>query len=119
MATLATRKTLALPFHALSIVAMLGCDWFIYIGNMLTHLDAVTAWVVTGSVTAGLLTLFAEREVRRASWLASGARGAVAALLVAAPLPLLGTALAAVATLWTLVSLLLRRPTDAARGAAA
>jgi hypothetical protein len=119
MAKLATRKPLALPFHALSLVAMLGCDWLIYTGNMLTHLEAVTAWVVTGSVTAGILTLFAEREVRRASWLASSARGAVAALLVAAPLPLLGTALAAGALLWAMVGLLVRRPDEAARGATA
>jgi hypothetical protein len=97
MAKLATRKPLALPFHALSLVAMLGCDWLIYTGNMLTHLEAVTAWVVTGSVT----------------------RGAVAALLVAAPLPLLGTALAAGALLWAMVGLLVRRPDEAARGATA
>jgi hypothetical protein len=98
--------------HLLSIVAVLGCDWFIYMGNMLTHLDAVTAWVVTGSLAAGIVTLLAEREVGGASWLASSVRAGLAAVLVAAPLPLLGTVVAAAATLWALISMLLYRPSS-------
>jgi uncharacterized membrane protein len=112
-------RSMAFPFHALSIVAMLGCDWFIYIGNMLTHMDAVTAWVVTGSLSACLLTALAERDVARASWTATTLRALGAGVLVAAPLPLLGTLLAAVAALWALGSLRLRgaapRPGDNAR----
>jgi hypothetical protein len=108
MSNPSARKTIAFPFHALSVVAMLGCDWFIYLGNMATHMEAVTAWVLTGSVAAGILTVLAEREIGGASRLASALRAAAAGLLVAAPLPLLGTLLAAVAMLWALGSLLFR-----------
>ncbi len=70
---------------------------------MLTQLQALTALAVVGSLLAGVCCAEIERRAG-ASLLEAFCKAALSALLVALPLPVLGTVLAGVALVWRLGS---------------
>ena len=92
------------PYRAASCASMIVLDWAVYAGTMTAHTAWHTAWL-SWTVVGGLATLIlvAAFEAR-----ASGAprhpfvRALIAALAVAAPLPVLGSALGVVCLLWGL-----------------
>jgi hypothetical protein len=80
---------------------MIACfDWLLYATTMLTQ--PVPLMVVVCSMIAGVVTGVFELRANGVSFSVAFAIGAYTALLVALPLPVLGSALIALALLWRL-----------------
>ena len=90
------------PYLPASCITMIVLDWIVYGGTMTMHASWHTAWLgstIVGSVaTLLLVALFESRApgARRHSFL----RATVAALAVAAPLPVLGSVLGVACLMW-------------------
>ncbi|MDB4990749.1 MAG: hypothetical protein JWN04_5927 [Myxococcaceae bacterium] len=90
------------PYRAASCVAIIVLDWTVYFGTMTMHASWDTAWLAS-TIAGGLATLLL------VAWFESRApggprhafvRATVAALAVAAPLPVLGSALGVACLFW-------------------
>jgi hypothetical protein len=87
------------PFQNASALVMLLADWVVYAITMLSHFDGWGASTLVASVAT--LVLVASIESRApAESRRSLMRAIIAALLVAAPLPVLGTLAAIVSLVW-------------------
>jgi len=89
------------PYTLTSSLAVLLLDWAVYAITMVTYADALWPAITLGSAIAlACVTLFEYRgddSLTRAL-----TKGSAAAAAVAVPLPLLGSALAAVCFAWGL-----------------
>jgi uncharacterized membrane protein YraQ (UPF0718 family) len=93
----ATRELSSFPLRPWSVLAAFAFDWLLFTVNLLTELHALAGVILVGSLICGLTVGLIERLVARASWPASLVRAALVTVLVASPLPVLGTALATLA----------------------
>lgn len=86
------------PFQNASALVMLCADWVVYAITMLSHMDS---WAVTTLVVSiATLVLVSAFESHAADARHSLIRAILAALLVASPLPVLGTFVALVSLTW-------------------
>ncbi len=97
------------PFCGWSVVLLVLSDWLLFAVNLLTDLRVLPLVVVTGGLAAGLSVAVLESLTAHAPLRNAAIKGLAGAVLVAAPLPMLGTLLAAFALAWTLVAALSRR----------
>ena len=109
----AETKSARFPLHTYSVLAILACDWLVYAANMLTALDALTTVVVVGSLAAGVLCGGLERHIAGATLPSAFGTASFVALLIALPLPILGTLLSALAGLWWLSTAIIGLRTQA------
>lgn len=89
------------PLKIGSSVAILGLDWLVFAGT----LGSVENWLpgtVLGAVAAAACVAVIERRSR--SLLPTTLRSLFAGAVVAAPLPVLGSLVAAVSFVWSLVA---------------
>ena len=93
------------PIHYATAIALICADWFVYALNTATYIQEF--WLVDagGAVLAWILAAISETYLRNASLQTALTKGLVVGLLVFVPLPLLGTAVGAVALLWHLIGL--------------
>ena len=83
-------------FHAASGAAILGIDWLLFSGNVVSGGMATFPTMVLGLVLGGVSTALIQRFVARDSTLKSLSKGLVAGLVVGAPTPVAGTVLGGV-----------------------
>jgi hypothetical protein len=111
------RKLPQFPLGAWSVVIAFTSDWLLFAVNILSDLHALPAVLVIGSVAAGVFSAGAELFHENVGKSKAMMRGLAVAVLVAAPLPLLGTFLAVFALSWNLtVSFLRTRNKEASMG---
>jgi hypothetical protein len=82
------------------VLLLLICDWLLFVTNLLSDLRELPTILVSGSLVAGALVAVLESLVVHAPPRSAVLKGFAAAVLVAAPLPLLGTLLAFLAAVW-------------------
>jgi hypothetical protein len=97
------------PFCAWSVALLLFSDWLLFVVNLLTDLHALPLVVVAGGLAAGISVAVLELLNAGAPMRNAALKGLAGAVLVAAPLPMLGTLLAAFALVWTLAGAVTRR----------
>ena len=97
------------PFCAWSVALILLSDWLLFAVNVLTDLSVLPMVVVSGGLAAGLSVALLEALTGDASLRNAALKGLAAAVLVAAPLPMLGTLLATFGLIWATVVALTRR----------
>jgi hypothetical protein len=88
------------PLVPASAAAILGTDWFVHSLSDFYKLELLNRPLVWGAVFCGIVVFLVENVARPASSASALAKGAIAAGVVAAPGPLLGTALALFALVW-------------------
>jgi hypothetical protein len=115
-----TEKPVCFPLHAWSVVIAFFADWLLFATNLSTDLHMMPLSVVVAALFAGVATALIERWLSAASWPAATVKALMLAILVAAPLPLLGTVLGVAGALWAITVALSRptptRHTESARG---
>ncbi len=83
-------------YHAASGASILGIDWILFSGNILSGGMATFPTMVLGLVLGGLSTALIQRFVAKDSTLKSLSKAFVAGLVVGAPTPVAGTVLGGV-----------------------
>jgi len=92
------------PLSAGSALSLIVVDWFIYASTMLEGLPGLSLGTLLGAVAAGWATLRFEGRAGQASTSMQWAKAAASAVLVAMPLPLLGSVVGLVALVWRVMS---------------
>lgn len=87
------------PLHAASALLIALTDWLAFGLNIATTMHAYWLVDVSTALVAGALVMLAQRHATD-GWQRAALKGAVAAVVVAIPLPLTGTVLALVALTW-------------------
>lgn len=88
------------PLSRESVLVIVGFDWLVYAVNMLSELSAVTLVAVGFSLLAGALCAGLEMRMERRSFAYAFGSAATASLVVALPLPVMGTVLAMLGLVW-------------------
>ena len=96
------KKLVSFPLSMWSVVIAFMADWLLFAVNLLSDLRALPTALLTGGALAGLATAAVEHFEHGMPAGRSALRGMGVALLVAAPLPMLGTFLAVLAVAWSL-----------------
>lgn len=92
------------PLHAASALSIALADWLAFGLNVATTMHAYWPLNVGTALAAGALVTLVQRRRTPDSWLRALAKGAVGAMVVAIPLPVVGTALALAALTWAWMS---------------
>jgi hypothetical protein len=87
------------PLHAASALLIAAMDWLVFGLNIATTMHAYWLVDVGTALVAGALVILAQRYATD-GWQPALLKGAVAAVVVAIPLPVAGTVLALVALTW-------------------
>lgn len=77
--------------HAASGLFILGLDWALFSGNLMSGGLSTPVVVAAGLVLGGLGTALIERFVGQGAWGPSVVKGLLAGLVVGAPFPIAGT----------------------------
>lgn len=88
------------PLSRESVLVIVGFDWLVYAVNMLSELSAVTLVAVGFSLLAGALCAGLELRSEGRSFAYAFGSAATASLLVALPLPVMGTVLGMLGLVW-------------------
>ncbi|NIA12602.1 MAG: phosphoribosylaminoimidazole carboxylase [Nitrospiraceae bacterium] len=78
-------------FHPSSGMAILGLDWLLFSGNVLTGGAATPLVCLLGFVAGIIATTACQRYAGRSSWGASLLKGVCAGIVVGVPFPIFGT----------------------------
>ena len=98
-----SEQQVVFPLHPWSVVLAVVADWSLFAANLVTHLRVLPWLVLLSACVVGIVTAVIERRLGGASWRMAAIKAVALAVLVAAPLPLLGTFLGGLALLWAIV----------------
>jgi hypothetical protein len=88
------------PLVPASAAAILGTDWFVHLLSDFYLLELLNRPLVWGALFCGIVVFLVENVARPTASGSALAKGVLAAGVVAAPGPLFGTAVAALALVW-------------------
>jgi predicted CoA-binding protein len=92
------------PLALGSALSMVAVDWAIYFATLLGGLLALKIGIVLGAVLAGGLTWWFERRSHALAGVRLWSKAVAAAIIVALPLPIMGTLLGVIALAWLALS---------------
>ena len=92
------------PLHPLTVLLALVADWSLFAANLLTYLRALPWSVAACACAVGVATAVIERRLAAATWRTTTIKALGMAVLVAAPLPLLGTFLGGIGVVWAIAA---------------
>jgi len=88
------------PLSAGSALSLIAVDWFIYASTMLLGLPGLSLGTALGALAAGLATLRFEGRAGQTSNAMQWTKAAASAVLVAIPLPIMGSVVGLAALVW-------------------